>query len=221
MNLLARPTTLVSRDYGRLGALHKAPDMRSGPRSVVVYSGGAPVASYPGLGVFGIDSLISGVFGLIGADKQASAEKYKAKMEYKGMELAAHSQEVGYQYAFAAEQAKSSADVTKSVLEANSALSALRTQRMAMIDGQANQLVANTQNGIFGLASTGIVEAGATSREMNKRAMWGAVLVVGVIALAISSPKLGFKKKGSGEFFRRDIRRDETTSAAPTEEVGK
>lgn len=208
MRLDHRPVTLVPlRGWAR--SAHKSARVDLDRRAVVVYrpDGTSQGTEYfpsqvgrgPGMQGLGfIDALIGGaasiVGSLIGGDQQAKSEKRQlnAQLSLRRMELDAAREAAKMQVE--AVRTRASYDYQVAALEADNAAGAMRLQRFAAIDAQGSQLVANTQNGIFSLASTGLVESAGATQAWQNSAKWGAVLLVTVFLVAMNPPKLGKRK---------------------------
>lgn len=208
------------------GSPAKRPRYDLDRRAVVVYtpSGQSWGKSLPGVQGLGfIEALVGGVASLIGGNQAAKAAKTQAKYALQAEQIKAESAERIAATMLDAEKFKASQNYQIAALEADAVGMGLRTQRAAMIDQQATQLVANTQNGIFRLSSVGISEASAATQSWSKSAALGAILVVGIFMLAANPPKFG-SRKGSGsrgEFFRRDLRRQSADALPETTEAAK
>lgn len=163
---------------------------------------------------------IAGVIGsIVGADAAKSAAKTSAKYQFQGVQvqaqygykaaqLAAQTAREAAGMALQAERERANAEVRRAAIEANANVDALRVQRLASIDAQSAQLVANTQVGIFGLASRGISAAAQQPISLGRAAVVGAVVVAVAALVAMNPPKYLAKhrsKRGSttvGRFRR-------------------
>lgn len=208
MHLDTRPVTLVPLRSGWARSAHKPARVDLDRRAVVVYtpdgaSRGIEIAPTigrgPGMQGLGfIDALIGGaaniVGSLIGGDQQAKSEKRQlnAQLALRRMELDAAREAAKMQVE--AVRTRASYDYQVAALEADNAAGAMRLQRFAAIDAQGSQLVANTTNGIFSLASTGIVESAGATQAWQNSAKWGAVLLVTAFLVAMNPPKFGKRK---------------------------
>lgn len=184
---------------------------------VLIWTGGERVNGVPALGF--IPDLIGGVFSLIAGGEQRSHERALTEMTLRAeaesarlqaqaaleaariqsgsqldiARLQTASYEKGLDYAWRAEQERAATDRARAMIESDVANATLRTQRNVAIDAQATQLVANTQNGIFSLASVGMEQVGSVARQYPRSTMWGFVLLAGITLMAISPPKFGRK----------------------------
>lgn len=207
-------------DIAWRGSPAKCPRFDLDRRAVVVYtpSGQSWGQSLPGVTGLGfIDALVSGVASLIGGNQAAKAQKTTAKYALQAEKFKAESAERIAATALEAEKYKAAQNYQIAALEADAVGMGLRTQRAALIDQQATQLVANTQNGIFRLSSVGIAESAGATTAWNKSAVLGAFLLTAAFMIAANPPKFGGKKQGArGEFFRRDLRRGAADTASDT-----
>ncbi len=212
---------------------------RVGRSGLVVYSGGRPSSMVDvqrhGLGLLEFLAPVAGILSSIfGSNAAEDSEKRRIQADLRSQELqygaAERMAEAGYKATveaskiavegskYAADAAaraaaiRAASDSRRWTLEADTARNSLQVQRAAMLDAQATQLIANTQNGIFGLANAGLSETGQSVRKWSSSAVVGVVALTGLVLLALNPPRFG-KKKGIGEFFRRDVRRSEGASA--------
>jgi len=213
-------------DLAWRGSPAKRPRYDLDRRAVVVYtpSGASWGKSLPGVSGLGfIEAIIGAVGSIIGGNSAAKAASKQAKFALQAEQIKAQSAERIASTMLEAEKFKASQNYQIAALEADAVGMSVRTQRAVMIDQQATQLVANTQNGIFRLSSVGISEASSATQSWSKSAVLGAIVVTGLFMLAANPPKFGSKKGAGprGEFFRRDMRRQASEPASEPTEASK
>lgn len=206
----------ISAGFGASYALHGGSFTRvagasSYARGPLVLSGNRLIlASRPpqevipaGLGFLeAIGGIVSGIIGANAAKSAAKtqakyaleAERVKGQFGLDAARLATEASRDAARMQLEAAKAAAAADVRRASITADANVDALRIQRLAQIDNQSAQLVANTQAGIFGLSRTGLEQSAGVSSKMTSSAVWGLVLVTGIVLIAANPPKLKFRR---------------------------
>lgn len=209
------PRAPISAGFGASYALHGGSFTRvagasARARGPLVLSGNRLVLARPpqevgpsGLGFLeAIGGIVSGIIGANAAKSAAKtqakyaleAERVKGQFGLDAARLATEASRDAARMQLEAAKAAAAADVRRASITADANVDALRIQRLAQIDNQSAQLVANTQAGIFGLSRTGLEQSAGVSSKMTSSAVWGIVLVTGIVLIAANPPKLKFRR---------------------------
>jgi hypothetical protein len=191
------------------GAFTRAAGMSGVTRGPVVMSGNRMMILpadplRPGLGFLeAIGGIVSSIIGANAAKSAAKeqakygleAERIKGQFGLDAAKLATEASRDAARMGLEAAKAAAAADVRRASITADANVDALRVQRLAQIDNQSAQLVANTQAGIFGLSRTGLEQSSAVSSKMTSSAVWGMVLVTGIVLIAANPPKFKVRRR--------------------------
>jgi hypothetical protein len=181
----------------------------------------------PRLGIFGIDTILGSVIGgVFGAQSESKQLKAQQKIEQARLNqataVAQMEKDLGMAQVDAAVQtSRIQAANELAALNAgySASLSSMRTKKALAEDALSAQLVSSTQTGIFGLAQSGMEQAGALATSYPRTSAMTIVLLLAGTAWAISSMKNGRgknRRRKRGKFGRAEFSASRSFTPAPS-----